>query len=62
MNTPAGDSLPSRQQLLAIIRIQGEIAKLGLDLSGELDLVPDRADQAMYQDKRLRKANRVSLF
>lgn len=39
MNSPIADSSPTREQLLAIIRIQGEIAKLGLDLSGVMELV-----------------------
>src|SRR5262245_60184328 len=34
---------PSPPQLLAVIRTQTEIAKLGLDLSGVLALVADRA-------------------
>ncbi|MBP8127637.1 MAG: GAF domain-containing protein, partial [Aeromonadaceae bacterium] len=35
--------LPSREQLLGIIQLQTDIAQLGLDLSGTMDLVVDRA-------------------
>lgn len=42
MSTPAEARLASREQLLAIIQIQSEIAKLGLDLSGVMELVVER--------------------
>ena len=42
--------LPSREQLLGIIQLQTDIAQLGLDLSGTMDLVVDRALALMVAD------------
>ena len=52
---PSGKPIPSQDQLLAIIRIQTEIAKLGLDLGGVMALVVEkvltlvRADGAVIE-------------
>lgn len=44
------DSVPSSETLLAIVRAQTEIAKLGLDLGGVMSFVTERVQQLTHAD------------
>lgn len=50
MQTVFSDAAPSSETLLAIVRAQTEIAKLGLDLGGVMNFVTERVQQLTHAD------------
>ena len=50
LQTVFSDAAPSSETLLAIVRAQTEIAKLGLDLGGVMNFVTERVQQLTHAD------------